>query len=75
MVTLNQYVINLRRFGAFFGVNPLLSLALMPICDAWYADGRQVFTGPPENIRDHVIAASKRLMEGDWRRCADLILG
>ncbi|CAM9464531.1 unnamed protein product, partial [Sphacelaria rigidula] len=36
---------------------------------------RQVFTGPPENIRDHVIAASKRLMEGDWRRCSDLILG
>ncbi|CAM9978269.1 unnamed protein product, partial [Discosporangium mesarthrocarpum] len=36
---------------------------------------RQVFTGPPENIRDHVIAASKQLMEGDWRKCADLILG
>lgn len=35
----------------------------------------QVFTGPPENIRDHVIAASKRLMEGDWQRCCDLILG
>ncbi|CAN0172005.1 unnamed protein product, partial [Scytosiphon promiscuus] len=36
---------------------------------------RQVFTGPPENIRDHVIAAAKRLMEGDWKRCSDLILG
>lgn len=35
----------------------------------------QVFTGPPENIRDHVIAAAKRLMEGDWKRCAELILG
>lgn len=36
---------------------------------------RQVFTGPPENVRDHVIAAAKRLMEGDWKRCSDLILG
>lgn len=35
----------------------------------------QVFTGPPENIRDHVIAGAKALMQGDWRRCSDLILG
>lgn len=36
---------------------------------------RQVFTGPPENTRDHVLAASKALMVGDWKRCADLVLG
>ncbi|KAG5177289.1 eukaryotic translation initiation factor 3 subunit C [Tribonema minus] len=35
----------------------------------------QVFTGPPENIRDHVIAGAKSLMQGDWRKCADMILG
>jgi translation initiation factor 3 subunit C len=34
-----------------------------------------VFTGPPENIRDHVIAGAKSLIQGDWRKCADLILG
>eukprot|EP00126_Sphaerothecum_destruens_P015153 Sdes_comp9074_c0_seq1m524 len=36
---------------------------------------RQVFTGPPENTRDHVIAGSKALARGDWRVTRDLILG
>jgi len=35
---------------------------------------RQVFTGPPEQTRDFVMRASKSLMKGDWRSCADLIL-
>ena len=29
---------------------------------------RQMFTGPPENVRDTVMAATKSLMRGDWRR-------
>ncbi|CAM9877855.1 unnamed protein product, partial [Phaeothamnion confervicola] len=36
---------------------------------------RQVFTGPPENIRDHVIAAAKCLMSGEWQKCSELLLG
>lgn len=34
---------------------------------------RQVFTGPPENKRDHIMQATKALQEGDWQRCVDLI--
>ena len=34
---------------------------------------RQVFTGPPENTRDHVMQAAKALAQGDWKRCTDLI--
>ena len=34
---------------------------------------RQVFTGPPENTRDHVMQAAKALSSGDWRKCSDLI--
>lgn len=28
----------------------------------------QMFTGPPENVRDHVMAATKSLMRGQWRK-------
>jgi len=35
---------------------------------------RQVFAGPPENTRDFVIAAAKSLSNGDWKKCADLLL-
>ena len=37
-----------------------------------FAD-RQVFTGPPESTRDHIMQASKALQNGDWERCRDLI--
>ncbi|PVU85724.1 hypothetical protein BB560_006931 [Smittium megazygosporum] len=29
---------------------------------------RQIFTGPPENTRDHIMAASKALATGDWQK-------
>ena len=38
-----------------------------------YAD-RQIFVGPPENTRDHVMQASKALLSGEWERCRDLLL-
>ena len=34
---------------------------------------RQIFTGPPENTRDHVMQASKALAAGEWRKSADFI--
>jgi translation initiation factor 3 subunit C len=37
-----------------------------------FAD-RQVFTGPPESIRDHIMQASNALQDGDWQQCRDLI--
>lgn len=37
-----------------------------------FAD-KQVFTGPPESTRDHIMQASKALQDGDWERCRDLI--
>ncbi|BGP16846.1 hypothetical protein JCM10213_003334 [Rhodosporidiobolus nylandii] len=34
---------------------------------------RQVFTGPPENKRDHVMQATKALQAGDWQKCVELV--
>ncbi|KAH6572401.1 hypothetical protein BASA50_003241 [Batrachochytrium salamandrivorans] len=34
---------------------------------------RQVFVGPPENVRDHIMAGAKAMAAGDWRKCRDYI--
>lgn len=33
---------------------------------------RNLFNGPPENIRDHIIAAAKALANGHWSQCLNL---
>ncbi|EPE02161.1 eukaryotic translation initiation factor 3 [Ophiostoma piceae UAMH 11346] len=34
---------------------------------------RQIFTGPPENTRDHVMQASKTLAAGEWKKAIEFI--
>ena len=34
---------------------------------------RQIFTGPPENTRDHVMQASKALAAGEWKKAVEFI--
>ncbi|CAG8582803.1 11061_t:CDS:2, partial [Ambispora gerdemannii] len=34
---------------------------------------RQVFSGPPENTRDHIMGAAKALAGGEWQKCQELI--
>ncbi|KKF96720.1 Eukaryotic translation initiation factor 3 subunit C [Ceratocystis platani] len=34
---------------------------------------RQIFTGPPENTRDHVMQASKSLAAGEWKNAVTYI--
>ena len=36
---------------------------------------RQVFAGPPEQTRDYIMCATKALMNGDWKKCADYLSG
>ncbi|EMC93011.1 hypothetical protein BAUCODRAFT_270369 [Baudoinia panamericana UAMH 10762] len=35
---------------------------------------RQIFTGPPENTRDHVMQASKALAAGEWKKACEFII-
>jgi translation initiation factor 3 subunit C len=35
---------------------------------------RQVFTGPPENTREHILAAAKALLNGEWKKARDLVV-
>ena len=36
---------------------------------------KQIFAGPPENKREHVVQGAKALQAGDWRKCIELIEG
>lgn len=35
---------------------------------------RQALVGPPESMREHVVAASKAMRIGNWRACKDYII-
>ncbi|XP_053376281.1 eukaryotic translation initiation factor 3 subunit C-like isoform X2 [Mercenaria mercenaria] len=35
---------------------------------------RQTLTGPPESMREHIVAASKAMKTGDWKACKNFII-
>jgi len=35
---------------------------------------RQPLVGPPESMREHVVAACKAMKVGDWRACYNFII-
>lgn len=35
---------------------------------------RQTLTGPPESMREHIVAASKAMKTGDWKACKTYII-
>ena len=35
---------------------------------------RRALVGPPESMREHVVAASKAMRNGDWQKSRDLII-
>ena len=35
---------------------------------------KQAFVGPPDNMREHVLAAAKALKVGDWKKCIQYLI-
>jgi len=35
---------------------------------------KSALIGPPENTREHVVAASRAMLRGDWIKCRDYII-
>uniref|UniRef100_A0A915DJB0 Eukaryotic translation initiation factor 3 subunit C n=1 Tax=Ditylenchus dipsaci TaxID=166011 RepID=A0A915DJB0_9BILA len=35
---------------------------------------KSALIGPPENTREHVVAASRAMLRGDWNKCRDYII-
>ncbi|CAI9724313.1 translation initiation factor 3 subunit C [Octopus vulgaris] len=35
---------------------------------------RQTLTGPPESMREHIVAASKAMKVGDWEACKNFVI-
>ena len=35
---------------------------------------RQALVGPPESMREHIVAASKAMRNGDWEGCKKFII-
>ena len=35
---------------------------------------KQLLVGPPESMREHVVAASKAMKVGSWQACKDFII-
>mmetsp|Transcript_33430 Transcript_33430/g.84725 ORF Transcript_33430/g.84725 Transcript_33430/m.84725 type:complete len:947 (-) Transcript_33430:272-3112(-) len=50
----------------------IISKSFHRILDSY---ARQMFTGPPENVRDHVMAATRALMRGQWRKAHTTLAG
>lgn len=38
------------------------------------ASERQSLAGPPESMREHVVAASKALRNGNWKACKNFVI-
>ena len=50
------------------GNAPSVGTVSKPFRKFFLTYSRQVFTGPPENTRERVMAASKALLDGDWKK-------
>lgn len=35
---------------------------------------KSALIGPPENTREHVVAASRAMLKGEWVKCRDFII-
>jgi translation initiation factor 3 subunit C len=54
-------------------INPKKKLISKPFQRLLDNYDRQTFTGPPENVRDHVMAATRALRAGQWQKAIEVV--
>lgn len=64
---------NICRLGGNYTVNQgyVTSRNFRKYFDSY---NKQVFNGPPENTREHILAAAKALLNGKWKYASELIV-
>lgn len=58
---------------AAHAINPKKKLISKPFQRLLDNYDRQTFTGPPENVRDHVMAATRALRAGQWQKAIEVV--
>jgi len=59
---------------ALSGVDGKRKIIAKPFRKLYDYSERQSFCGPPENTKDHIMAASRAIALGEWEQARDLIL-
>lgn len=54
---------NLHRVNRSFG----------HVWDTFNADLEKGFVGPPQKLRDYIVAAAMRMRDGDWKQCNEYV--
>ena len=65
---------NLAKTGGLVTSQPQQNIVSKHFRKYFQGYSRQILTGPPENPREHVLAAAKALLNGKWKKARSLVV-